>query len=257
MAAVIGVASVLLPWIDGASGSRIGLTQPDGWLALLLGAVAVILAWYQIRAGWIAAGFLTVLLGRNILSYNSLRLRRPGLVYGSERWPSACRQCFSSSDWLLVTAQPSLATIRRTAPLMASTSTVVERSNSSVPGDWDGQRHRPDRAQVEALADQPHLGAPRTTKSTCCSAISIAWSELTCKAAVRPQQSGIAASNRSDRRRAPDSTLVGRAMFFQRSITLRLFLRGAYFAESREAPQHQVSGDVNQQHQENPPHLSL
>lgn len=78
MAAAIGLASVFLPWIDGATGSRIGLTQPDGWLTLLIGAVATILAWYEIRAGWIAAGFLTVLLGRNILVLAQAESAAPG-----------------------------------------------------------------------------------------------------------------------------------------------------------------------------------
>ena len=79
MAAAIGLASVFLPWIDGDSGSRIGLTQPDGWLTLLIGAVATILAWFKIRAGWIAAGFLTVLLGRNILILQRSESAAPGL----------------------------------------------------------------------------------------------------------------------------------------------------------------------------------
>jgi hypothetical protein len=78
VAAAIGLASVFLPWIDGATGSRIGLTQPDGWLTLLIGAVATILAWYEIRAGWIAAGFLTVLVGRNILVLAQAESAAPG-----------------------------------------------------------------------------------------------------------------------------------------------------------------------------------
>jgi hypothetical protein len=68
-----------LPWIEGASGSRVGLTQPDGWLTFLIGAIAIILAWYQIRAGWIAAGFLTVLLGRNILLLRESDSVDPGI----------------------------------------------------------------------------------------------------------------------------------------------------------------------------------
>ena len=79
MASAIGLGSVFLPWIDGASGSRIGLTQPDGWLTLLIGAVATILAWFQIRAGWIPAGFLAVLLGRNILILQRSDSAAPGL----------------------------------------------------------------------------------------------------------------------------------------------------------------------------------
>ena len=78
MAAAIGLASVFLPWIDGASESRIGLSQPDGWMTLLIGAVATILAWYQIRAGWIAAGFLAVLLGRDILVLQQSEAAAPG-----------------------------------------------------------------------------------------------------------------------------------------------------------------------------------
>ena len=78
MAAAIGLASVFFPWIAGPSGSQIGLTQPDGWLTLLIGAVAAILAWYQIRVGWIAAGFLTVLLGRNILVLQRTDAAEPG-----------------------------------------------------------------------------------------------------------------------------------------------------------------------------------
>ena len=69
---------MFLPWIDGDSGYRIGLTQPDGWLTLLIGGVATILAWYEIRAGWIAAGFLTVLLGRNILVLQQSEVAAPG-----------------------------------------------------------------------------------------------------------------------------------------------------------------------------------
>lgn len=70
---------MFLPWIDADSGSRIGLTQPDGWLTLLIGAVATILAWYRIRAGWIAAGFLAVLLGRNILVLQQSDVAGPGV----------------------------------------------------------------------------------------------------------------------------------------------------------------------------------
>lgn len=69
---------MFLPWIDGPSGSRIGLTQPDGWLTLMIGALATILAWFQIRAGWIAAGSLTVLLGRNILVLQQSDSAAPG-----------------------------------------------------------------------------------------------------------------------------------------------------------------------------------
>ena len=79
MALAVGLASVFLPWIDGASGSRIGLTQPDGWLTLLIGAVATILAWFQIKSGWIAAGFLAVLLGRNILILQRSDSAAPGI----------------------------------------------------------------------------------------------------------------------------------------------------------------------------------
>lgn len=56
-----------------------GLTQPDGRLTLLIGTIAAILAWYQIRIGWIAAGFLAVLLGRNILLLSDSDSAAPGL----------------------------------------------------------------------------------------------------------------------------------------------------------------------------------
>jgi hypothetical protein len=65
--AVTGVVSVALPWISVGDGSRPGFTQPDGRLTLLVGLLAVLLAWKRVRAGWIAAGFLAVLNGRNLL----------------------------------------------------------------------------------------------------------------------------------------------------------------------------------------------
>lgn len=68
--AIIGVGSVVLPWINVGDGSRAGFTQPDGRLTLLIGLVAVLLAWRKVRAGWIAAGFLAVLNGRNLLVLN-------------------------------------------------------------------------------------------------------------------------------------------------------------------------------------------
>lgn len=55
-----------------------GLTQPDGWLTVFIGIIATILAWYKIRIGWIAAGFLAVLLGRNILLLGDLDSASPG-----------------------------------------------------------------------------------------------------------------------------------------------------------------------------------
>lgn len=79
MSTALGVASVFLPWIEGPAGTRVGLSQPDGWLTLVIGSIATILAWYQIRAGWIAAGFLFVLLGRNILLLRDSDLAVPGI----------------------------------------------------------------------------------------------------------------------------------------------------------------------------------
>lgn len=79
VAAALGVASVALPWIDGAGGSRVGLSQPDGWLTLLIGAIAMTLAWFQLRVGWIAAGFLAVFLGRNIFVLNGSDAAAPGI----------------------------------------------------------------------------------------------------------------------------------------------------------------------------------
>lgn len=79
MAAALGVASVVLPWINGAGGSRVGLSQPDGWLTLLVGVIAIILAWFQIRIGWMAAGFLAVLLGRDIVVLRDSDLAAPGV----------------------------------------------------------------------------------------------------------------------------------------------------------------------------------
>lgn len=68
-----------LPWIDGAAGSQLGITQPDGWLTLLIGTIATILAWYRIRTGWMAAGFVAVLMGRNLLMLGDLDSAAPGV----------------------------------------------------------------------------------------------------------------------------------------------------------------------------------
>ena len=68
--AIVGVVSVALPWISGGDGFRPGFTQPDGRLTLVIGLGAVLLARKRVRAGWIAAGFLAVLNGRNLLILN-------------------------------------------------------------------------------------------------------------------------------------------------------------------------------------------
>lgn len=56
-----------------------GLSQPDGWLTLLIGAIAMIAAWFEIRIGWMAAGFLAVLLGRDIVVLRDSDLAAPGV----------------------------------------------------------------------------------------------------------------------------------------------------------------------------------
>lgn len=76
----IGVLSVLLPWItDDSTRSDLGVSQPDGLVALLLGTVAMALAWRRIPSGWIIAGFLTVLLGRDIYRLVQAPSVRPGI----------------------------------------------------------------------------------------------------------------------------------------------------------------------------------
>lgn len=75
----LGVASVALPWIVEVDRSRIGLSQPDGWLTLSIGVIAAGLAWRTIKAGWIASGFLAVLMGRNILLLRDSETLAPGV----------------------------------------------------------------------------------------------------------------------------------------------------------------------------------
>lgn len=70
--------SVLLPWVIDARGTRIGLTQPDGLLTLLVGTLALALAWRRIAFGWIVSGFVAVLLGRDLLKLIDFQSARPG-----------------------------------------------------------------------------------------------------------------------------------------------------------------------------------
>lgn len=79
VAAALGVASVLLPWIEEAGGFQLGLSQPDGWLTVLIGIPAIILAWFKIRIGWMAAGFLAVFLGRDIVVLRESDSAAPGI----------------------------------------------------------------------------------------------------------------------------------------------------------------------------------
>ena len=57
---------MVLPWLVDDGGSQLGLDQPDGRLTIVVGTLALILAWYQVRIGWMAAGFLAAVLIRDI-----------------------------------------------------------------------------------------------------------------------------------------------------------------------------------------------
>lgn len=73
------MVSVALPWVNDAGRSLVGLSQPDGWVILSVGAIATFLAWRSIKVGWIAAGFLAVLMGRNILLLRDSDTLTPGV----------------------------------------------------------------------------------------------------------------------------------------------------------------------------------
>ena len=60
------MGSVLLPWLVDDGGAYLGIDQPDGRLTVIVGIGALILAWYQIRIGWTAAGFLAAVLIRDL-----------------------------------------------------------------------------------------------------------------------------------------------------------------------------------------------
>lgn len=79
MALAAGVLSIGLPWIDGPGGLRSGLGQPDGRLALAAGVVALVLAWYRVRVGWIVPGFVSVLLLRDVVLLLGHESARPGV----------------------------------------------------------------------------------------------------------------------------------------------------------------------------------
>lgn len=66
------MVSVFLPWLVDDTGSYLGIDQPDGRLTLAVGLVGLILAWYKVRIGWMAAGFVGAVLIRNLFLLNDL-----------------------------------------------------------------------------------------------------------------------------------------------------------------------------------------
>jgi hypothetical protein len=68
----------MLPWVVDSDGGRSGVSQPDGLLTLMGGAVALALAWRRVAIGWIVSGFFAVLLGRDILTLTEVPSARPG-----------------------------------------------------------------------------------------------------------------------------------------------------------------------------------
>lgn len=67
-----------MPWVVDDRGSRIGLTQPDGLLTLIVGTLALALAWRGLAFGWIVSGFVAILLGRDLLKLIDFPSARPG-----------------------------------------------------------------------------------------------------------------------------------------------------------------------------------
>ena len=107
-----------------------------------------------------AAGFLAVLLGRDIVvlrSSEAWRLPGSDLWIGTLAFTAAAVFQFIG----MATRPPINRGWRQLVGRLAGDGVDLDGGEAlEFPGslDWDGQRHSPDRAKVEALADEPHLG---------------------------------------------------------------------------------------------------
>lgn len=94
---LVAMAGVLLPWLEDAAGSRIGIGERDGVLVLVVSGGAFVLVGLRIRAAWIAAGLGAAVALRDLLRV----LAVPGTMVGLGLWLTAAALT-GATVWLLL-----------------------------------------------------------------------------------------------------------------------------------------------------------
>lgn len=91
------MAGTLLPWLEDASGTRLGIGEGDGVLVILLGAAALLLVHLRVRAAWMAAGLGAAVGLRDLLRVAAT----PGTSIGIGLWLTALALT-AATVWLLL-----------------------------------------------------------------------------------------------------------------------------------------------------------